>query len=113
MGKILAVSMIWAISLAAFLLGIRSARGKGFLLNNAYLYASGKERETMDKKPYYRQSAVVFCLIGLLFFLNGLALLLEVKWISYIAWVIMGITVMYAILSGIAIKKRKQQKNGG
>ena len=34
---------------------------RGFLLNNAYIYASLKERENMDKKPYSRQSAIVFC----------------------------------------------------
>ena len=34
------------------LLGIRSFTERGFLLNNAYIYATKEERETMDKKPY-------------------------------------------------------------
>lgn len=38
-------------------------RKKGFLFNNAYIYASKQERETIDKKPHYRQSSVVFAFI--------------------------------------------------
>lgn len=40
-----------ALALAAllFVLSCRSFREKGFLLNNAYLYASKEEREAMDR----------------------------------------------------------------
>ena len=42
------------------LLSIRSFLERGFVLNNAYIYASKKERDSMNKKPYYRQTAIVF-----------------------------------------------------
>ena len=32
-------------------LSFRSFREKGFLFNNAYLYATEEERKTMNKKP--------------------------------------------------------------
>ena len=62
---------------ALFCLGIRHFMERGFLLNNAYIYASQKERQTMDKKPYYRQSAVVFCLLGMIFVLIGFSVVLQ------------------------------------
>ena len=109
MTHIVPAVILFAIAAAAFILSIRSFREKGFLLNNAWLYASKKEREAMDKKPYYRQSALVFLLIGLIFLLNGLAILLEAYWLTY---VVMGLAVMtgiFAIVSTAAIEKKKKQ----
>jgi hypothetical protein len=77
---------------------------KGFLLNNAYLYASRQERETMDKKPHYRQSAIVFLLLGCIFLLNGLQVLLNAPWIFYAVMVLVIVTLGYAIVSSIRLK---------
>ena len=50
----------------------------------------------MDKKPHYRQSAIVFLLIGIIFLLNGLSVLLKLSWISYIATGVIVIAIVYA-----------------
>ena len=107
MEDIVVSSILLAVSLFMFIAGIRSFLEKGFLFNNAYIYASKKERETMDKKPYYRQSAIVFFGIGITFLIIGLAILLNVGWMTYIAGGILLILVVYAVASGIAIEKRK------
>lgn len=48
-------------------LSIRHFQQKGFLWNNAWLFASEQERKHMDKAPHYRQSAIVFALLCLIF----------------------------------------------
>ena len=53
-------SLVLIIAAILAVVSIRSFQNKGFLFNNAYIYASKKERGKMDKKPYYRQSAIVF-----------------------------------------------------
>lgn len=83
---------------------------KGFLFNNAYIYASKQEREAMNKKHHYRQSAIVFLLIGILFGLIGLAVLFNANWIFYIGVVIMIITLIYAIVSSVMIEKNNKQQ---
>ena len=108
MKEILAAATLFLISLAALILSIRAFCRKGFLLNNAYLYASGRERETMDKTPYYRQTAVVFLLIAIVFLLNGLSVLLETYWLSYLGTGVIFLTVLYAVVSAIRIEKRKK-----
>lgn len=108
MQNIIVAVILWGISLLAFVLSIRSFHGKGFLLNNAYLYASKQEREAMDKKPYYRQSAVVFLLISVVFLLNGFEILFQVGWLSRIAITVIIITVIYAVVSSILIEKRNK-----
>ena len=49
---------------ACMVLGIRQLLEKGYLLNNAWIYASKEEREKMNKRPYYRQSGICFLMIG-------------------------------------------------
>ena len=61
--EIVMAVVMFAIAGLWLFLGIRSFMERGFLLNNAYIYATKEERKTMDKKPYYRQSAVAFCLL--------------------------------------------------
>ena len=108
MKEITTVGILFLIAILAFALSVRSFCGKGFLLNNAYLYASKQEREMMDKKPYYRQSAVVFLLIGCIFALNGFSILLRMDWISHIAIVVVFGAIIYAIVSSVLIEKRKK-----
>ena len=104
MKELIGAGIHFLISALAFLMSIRSFQEKGFLLNNAYLYASRQERETMDKKPHYRQSAIVFLLLGCIFLLNGLQVLLNAPWIFYAVMVLVIVTLGYAIVSGIRLK---------
>lgn len=109
MEDIIVAIVLVAVSLLAFVLSIRSFLEKGFLLNNAYLYATKKQREEMDKKPYYRQSAVVFFMIGIVFLLIAAAILLDAFRITYIAEAVILIMLIYAIASSISIEKKKKR----
>ena len=109
MKEIVAASILFAVSVFLFFVSVRSFMEKGFLFNNAYIYASKQEREKMNKKPYYRQSAIVFLLLGLVFLLNALAVLLKVNWIFYIGVAVVAITLIYAIVSSIIIEKTNKQ----
>ena len=107
MEEIIAICIQFVFSVLAFIVSIRSFREKGFLWNNAYICASRKERHTMDKKPYYRQSAVVFLLIGIIFLLNGIMVLCDHAWIAYSVMALCIITSVYAVASSIIIKREQ------
>ena len=109
MGEKIVAVVLFALAVTAFVLSVRAFCEKGFLLNNAYLYASPKERETMDKKPYYRQSGVVFLLVGVIFALHGCGALFRLDWMSGVATAVMVITLCYAVGSAVAIEKKKKQ----
>ena len=108
MKETVAASILFALSIFLFFLSVRSFMEKGFLFNNAYIYASKQEREKMNKKPHYRQSAIVFLLLGLLFLLIALAVLLEANWICYVGIALVIITLIYAIVSSITIEKNNK-----
>ena len=99
--------IMYAVSATFFLLSVRSFFQKGFLLNNAYIYSSKNEREKMNKKPYYRQTAVVLLLMGAIFALNGTALLLEQNMLYIAVGVLVISAVVYAVVSSIIIEKEK------
>ena len=109
MKEIIIASILFAVSVFLFFMSVRSFMEKGFLFNNAYIYASKQEREKMNKKPYYRQSAIVFLLFGIVFLLLALAVLLEAYWISFVGVAVVIITLIYAIVSSITIKKNNKQ----
>lgn len=110
MKEIIFSGISFLLSIVAFVISIRSFQEKGFLFNNAYIYASKQERERMDKKPHYRQSAIAFLLVGMILLLLGLAILFNSAWISFIAMVIAIITGIYAIKSSIALEKQQTNK---
>ena len=108
MKEIIIASILFAVSVFLFFMSVRSFMEKGFLFNNAYIYASKQEREKMNKKPYYRQSAIVFLLFGIVFLLIALAVLLEAYWISFVGVAVVIITLIYAIVSSITIGKNNK-----
>ena len=102
--------IMFLLAVVALVFSVRSFLGKGFLLNNAYIYAAKKDREKMDKAPYYRQSAIVFLFIALIFILNGIQLLTNTEWLFYVVLTVMAATVIYAIASSILIEKNRGKK---
>lgn len=97
--------VLFLVSAGLFLFSFRSFREKGFLFNNAYIYASKEERETMDKKPYYRQSAIVLLLLGIMFALNAVQVLLGIDWLFWLFLLTAAVTIVYAVVSTVRIQK--------
>ena len=98
--------VIFVIAGILILLGIRSFLERGFVLNNAYIYASKKERDSMNKKPYYRQTAIVFCLLSLVFIIIGLSVIFRNSKIELLQIPVIAGAIIYAVVSTIRINKQ-------
>lgn len=96
-----------ALAAAAYITGFFQFRQKGFLFNNAYLFASKEERLHMNKKPHYRQSGVVFCLIGTLCALIAAQTVSKAGILIYFIAAVIAVTIIYAIVSSIVISLKK------
>lgn len=97
---------IWAmiygvLALVSCIISILQFREKGFLFNNAYIWASRQERETMDKKPHYRQSGIVFALITAIFFFMALECVLFTGWLWLMVFLPAAALLVYAIASSV------------
>ena len=97
------------IAIDCFIFSYLQFNEKGFLFNNAYIYASKQERETMNKAPHYRQSGIVFLLLGIIFAINAIDVILQTEWLFYIVIAIAIVTIVYAIVSSVAIERKHKQ----
>lgn len=108
MGNIIITIILAVISIVCFVISYLQFHEKGFLFNNAYIYASKQERETMDKKTHYKQSGMVFLLIGIIFLINTAEAILKTDWLLYMAMAVAVITIVYAIVSSITTEIKKK-----
>ncbi len=108
MENIIGAVVFGIVSIACFVFSYLQFNEKGFLFNNAYIYASKQEREVMDKKPHYRQSGIVFLMIGIIFAINAVEMILKTGWLFYVVIVIAIIAIIYAIASSVVIDKNKK-----
>ncbi|MCQ2452025.1 MAG: DUF3784 domain-containing protein [Oscillospiraceae bacterium] len=82
---------------------------KGFLFNNAYIWASKEEREKMDKTPHYRQSAIVFALLSAVFLVIGMSLVLQKEIIQFLEIPLVIGALIYAVVSSKRIERRTKK----
>lgn len=102
------ILILFIISAGSFAASCSYFKEKGFLFNNAYLFASKEEREEMDKKSHYRQSAVIFLLIGIIFLLNTVQMIFNIGWLFYAVLAVTIAAVIYAVISTVKIEKKKK-----
>lgn len=107
MGNIIVAIVLSIIATICFVCSYLHLNEQGFLFNNSYIYASKQEREMMDKKPHYKQSGIVFGLIGVLFLINALEMLIKADWLFFLKIGIGIFLIVYAVVSSIVIERRK------
>ncbi len=98
--------LMGVLSLVFFIFSYRQFKEKGKPLNNAYLYASKNERESKNFSPHYRQSAIVFALLGATFLLMAINAIIYIAWFKYLLITLFLCIILYAIISSIYIIKR-------
>ena len=109
-GELIIAIIVFAIAGLLLFIAIRHFIERGFLFNNAYIYASKEQRETMNKGPYYRQSAIVFSILCVVFVVIGLSVLLQNSKIMLLEIPLFIGVIIYAIIS--TIKYNNHVKDG-
>lgn len=105
MGHLVVIILVFILAAILAVLAVTHFMERGFLLNNAYIYASEEERKAMDKKPYYRQSAIAFSLLSVGFLLIGLSLVLHNSRI-----VLIEIPLALVVFGVVSLRRHNQQK---
>lgn len=111
-GRIIIGIIILALSIGTFVISYFQFKEKGYLFNNAYLWASPEERKRMDekkesKKPHYRQSAFAFMFIGIFCLILAIYIFTDWMWMLVPFWLLVVVSVVYAIRSSIQIERHK------
>lgn len=88
-------------SVGSFVIAFFQNKETGPVFTNTFLYATRKERETMDKKPEYRLARNVFIMFGAVFFLVTLYALLSLRWLIYPVIALIVVIIVYAIVYSV------------
>ena len=98
---------VFIIAAASAVISIRSFLNRGFLFNNAYIYASKEEREKMDKRPHYRQSAIIFLFLSIVFIVIGISVILHDSRINLLEIPLVAGALVYTVVSSVRINKKQ------
>lgn len=95
------------VSLTAIVLGVCQLCEKGKPLNNTYIFASEKERASMDKKPLYRQTGIVLLIVGAgLLLIAALYYFLKDSRAFYLLIPVFVLAVGYSIVSEVLMSRK-------
>ena len=108
--QIIAGIIFLLLSIGTFVISFLQFKEKGFLFNNAYVWASPEERKRMDenkasKKSHYRQSGFVFMFIGIFCLIYAGYMITGRMWLLVPFWIFVIITLVYAVVSSIQIER--------
>lgn len=87
------------LALFCLIVSVMQFMEKGPLVNNAWIWATRKEREAMDKKLHYRQPGVVFAFLSVIFFCIALECVLLTGWLFPAAGGLSVAVIIYAFAS--------------
>jgi len=96
----------------SFILGIRQLLHKGECLNNAYIYKHDDKLVEKYINFYYNQSGVVFLLISVVFIFVALYTYTTRNIFRIIEFVIVAITIAYALISSKMIFDKIKKLEG-
>ncbi len=99
--EVAVVIVVLLLSIACAVISVFQFKEKGVLFNNAYLFASKQEQETMDKKPHYRQSGIVFAFLSSIFLCIAAECVLKTGWLWWIEGALCIVVLAYAITSSV------------
>ena len=105
--EIVMAALSFALALLSLILAIRHFMQRGFLLNNAYIFASKAEREKMDKKPHYVQTAIALSFIFAIFFVLGMGIVLRSGAMLSLIVPLCIIVIVYSIISSVKEIRKK------
>ena len=108
--KAIILIITFSIAFVLFIISILQFKEKGFLFNNAYIYASEEERKKLNKKPYYRQSSIVFMLLSLTFIVIGLQTVTKNSILLFMEICLIVASIVYAVVSTVKIEKENKDK---
>lgn len=108
--RLVAVIFLSVMAALFFILGLLQFLHVGKPLNNLFIYASKKERETMDVNPVYFQSGVCFWLLALAFVFSLLDALYPDSVFLILFFIFIGIAIVYAIASTAILQKNMNNR---
>ena len=105
--QIILGSILFVLSIGLSVYAFFAAHCKGPILTNTFIFSSPEARKKANIKAEYNQAAIVFGCMSLIFCLLALYVLSHWKWLFVLIWLAVIFTAVYAIISSIKTKKKR------
>lgn len=96
---IIIIMLPFIIGGVCLLIAILQLLEKGFPIHSAYIFNSKIGQQTMDKKPYFRQSGIVFAMIAGVFIAMGLDIIYDSGIFVLVQLLLIVGGIAYAVIS--------------
>ena len=100
-----AVVLLLVLMVGSYLLSLLGFLGIGIIIDDHYVFASREAKKHMDKKPYYRQSGIVFACLGTMFLLCLLGAVTGMRILVFVSYGVAFGAMVYAVVSHYRIRK--------
>ena len=94
------------LTITSLIFSVLAFSGKNIILDDTYIKASEEERNTMNKKAYRLQAAIIFLFVAVISACNALRAIIDMPLFTYLAGAFVIIGIIYGIASHYAIKKK-------
>ena len=96
--QVIIAGITLAVAIALFIIAYLQSKEKGFVFSNAWIYASEKQREKINKKLEYKLAKNIFVCLGILFLLITFHIITLWTWIFLPMGALIIFTAVYAVV---------------
>ena len=89
------------VAIFCFVVVYFAIKNKGPIISNQYLFASKQEREKLKTKKEYKNSAIIFSFLGLMFLLEAISVYYEISWLSFVVVILSVILIVFVIFISV------------
>lgn len=100
-------SFTCAISVVLAIYASFTARQKGPILSNSYLWLSEEEKKKADTKAEYHMITIVYGCLSIIFLLLTISIFSPWKWPMKMNWALTAFVIIYAVYESIRSSIRK------
>ena len=106
-GRVVAAAIFGIPALLLMVYVSFTARGKGPILSNAWIFLTPEQKKREDKRPHYKLVTVVFGMLALALVFLTLQVLTDKSWCGIVAGVLIAADLIYAIADAVKTEKMK------
>ena len=111
LGRIITGCLVGLITIALGIYVSFTARKKGPILSNTYIWLSKKEQEKADRNAEYKLVTIIFSGLAIAFLFLTIYIFTFWKWMFVFMCISIVFVMIYAILDSIKTNKIKNNKN--
>ena len=108
LSQIIVGIIVSLISIFLFIYISFTARYKGPIFSNTYLWLSKEERKKVDKRSEYKLVTLIFGCLAIIFALLSIYIFTRWAWSYVLMWALIAFVIIFAIVNSVKTERKKK-----